>query len=225
MRSAIRFLVLAVGLVSVPSTATAGLITLGPAVWSNVGVPDSDGTPYWDQQSDDCKAPANCNVAQVILGADGGLYMQPFAPGDGVLQYLHDGSNNPVSFLFDTSVTPWNWGYFNTGLDQGTPGQLGTGQITYSILAEDDPDLQHLVPFYAQSDLNPQQFALFRQVGPQGIRYFIGFEDRGDAGADYDYNDSIVSFFETRTAPEPTTLTLLGSAVIGIGVRRMRRRS
>jgi hypothetical protein len=225
MRVAIRYSLMAAALVVAPSTASAALITTG--VWEAVGSPTSQGVHFWDQESADCRdLDGRCNAAQVILGADGGLFYNPYDPADGRLEYLHDGSGNPVAFWFDTSVTAlWTWEYFNSSLDQGRPGQSASGAITYNIAGEDDPDLQKYVGFVGQSVLDPKQFALFRQqIGGAPTRYYFAFEDRTDAGSDFDYNDSIMSL-QVTSVPEPTTLVLLGTGVLGVVVRRFRHRS
>ena len=220
MRSAIGALVL-LGLVSVPSTAAAALITTG--TWSDVSNPSQVGTPFWTLLSSCPTLTTQCNAAQVILGADGGLVFDKFDPAHGALQYLHASNNDAVEFSFATPVEGvWKAQYSNTALTDGKPGQLANGAVTYTIPGADpnDPAL-----FFVDSLSNPLQFALFRQVNETHIRYFFAFEDRAGDGSDYDYNDLIMSLTERRTVPEPATLALLGTAMLGLGVRRLRRRS
>jgi hypothetical protein len=58
----------------------------------------------------------------------------------------------------------------------------------------------------------PEQFALFRYVGPTQILYFLGVEDRPkDMSSDHDYNDYIGYAWEQKPTPtpEPGTLALM----------------
>ncbi|MBI4873190.1 MAG: PEP-CTERM sorting domain-containing protein [Acidobacteria bacterium] len=86
--------------------------------------------------------------------------------------------------------------------------------ITASAIAQDGMlSLQH-----------PEQFGLFRD-DTQDL-YYIGVEDtlvgRDFAGGDRDYNDMIFSLKNTPQVPEPSTVLLLGTVVLGLGLLRLR---
>jgi hypothetical protein len=62
-----------------------------------------------------------------------------------------------------------------------------------------------------------QHFAIFKEGDPS---YWIGVEDLS-AGSDRDYNDMVIHV--TATSPEPGSLVLLGSGLVGIGIVLRRR--
>lgn len=216
MRSAIRCGVMAALLIG-PAVAEAGPILPNGGTWTAVGTPNKDGSPFWDNQSVDfCGGGQDCNAGQAILFQD--LFTRDYDPNDGELQYLHDGSFGAAAFSFDTSVTGWKPEFTITNLTNAFPGQSLSGAITYTNPGPGPT-------FVYDSLTTPGQFALFRQVGKTDIRYFFAFEDDASRLSDRDYNDLIMSMSESRTAPEPTTLALFGAALLGVGARRLRRRS
>ncbi len=58
---------------------------------------------------------------------------------------------------------------------------------------------------------------------PPGV--FVAFEDARMPNSDFDYNDNMFVFTQVAmTTPEPSTLSLLSAALLGLGVVYLRRR-
>lgn len=126
----------------------------------------------------------------------------------------------PVAFAFDqpeffweaTSITAWMDGRGIWVLPDGSV-KFVTHGYTYNSLT------------------TPDQFSLFRYVGPTTTIYFLGVEDIPFMWADRDYNDYIGYAYEARPipvipdpipTPEPGTLALLLCGSLGIALRRRR---
>lgn len=222
MRGSIRIVTAAFVFLGAVNASADPLLPRG-GMWSAVTQPNQDGSPFWDNPThDNCATSGGqCNAGQAILGLHTTPLVRPLDPTGGPLEYLHDGSGKPVPFFFDHSVLDWLPEFTITIFFDGTPGQLDDpsspfhGALTYTI-----PGTGGAPPiFSANSILDFQQFALFRQQVTQGTRYFFAFEDAAGTASDFDYNDLIMS----SPVPEPATMILVGSVLLGLAGQRARR--
>jgi PEP-CTERM motif len=184
------------------SSADAGVITLG--TWTAMN-PSAYPSVFWNNASWD--GPEQ-NVGQILT-----RWGWP-------VEYL---SNNgaPVAFAFDQSEFFWEATSVTSWLDGRGIWELPDGSIRFDTHG------------YTYNSLTtPQQFSLFRYVGPTMIVYFLGVEDiPSTMRSDNDYNDYVGYAIEylppppppqPTPTPEPATLALMLSGGL-VGVWRKRR--
>jgi len=189
----------------VPSAAMADPISVG-GLWSSTSTPaGGDPTleplsllPFWSNSSWDGPL---MNVGYLINAFE----------TEG-LEYLHDGHGNHTSFLFDDEILNTTWINGITSRTGSVLGRRADGAFTYGGGGTGD---------VWNSWDNGEQFALFRLVGPESTRYFLGVEDMlfTDVWNDHDYNDHVVTF-QTASVPEPGTLLLLCSGMAALAARK-----
>ena len=207
----VRGLVLVLALLVMPSMAFADPVWLGNGNWTTASTRTTNDdaqsgyavNPFWGGLSWDCD---QCGVGYLIdaYGADN-------------IEYLNDGFGNAVNFRFDLQDTISTPSYFAgiTAWTNGVFGRREDGAFSYD----------NGMGFSSNSWENGRQYALFRIVGPESTRYFLGIEDIPVIFAlnDHDHNDYVVTFEQRHNVPEPSTLLLLGVGAIGMALRKRRQ--
>ena len=129
-------------------------------------------------------------------------------------QILISGKTNAGTTVTFTPSAQYGYFFYN-----------GTAGVDDLFFTDSDMNATILNPFSNDPevegavDTDIQHFAVFQQSAGN---YYIGMEDLPSSNTDFDYNDMIVKISTTAT-PEPSTVLLLGSGLLGLGIARFRK--
>lgn len=225
---------------TISASATTNVVGSPGAGWQAWSAPDQDGTPYWDNTSQD----GNQKNIGYFLSKTGAFSSHPASPnitppwwgysdGSADLNFYFN-SNLPQAVKLVIEVAGYSninelWWYDVSNPSVGGlifPGPAGAGS---NAVFTPTPNFGLYIKtadgktYYTQSSRNDpaeqqhQHFALFREAA--GV-YWIGIEDKpANSGEGFggDYNDMVIRM---AVVPEPATMGLFALGLLPLLRRR-----
>jgi hypothetical protein len=139
---------------------------------------------------------------------------------------IFTGGNSPTTIRnveFSWNGSAWNLISYNSGgtIDTETFATTAFGFVLQNTASG--------AKFYGDDEMNggnAPQMLVFNSIGAAGAGFWFAFEDVPYSGADGDFNDLVFHGQSINPVPEPGTMMLLGSGLVGLaswGRKKLRK--